>query len=918
MTGTSFKYRAFISYSHADSAWARWLHRALEHYRVPRRLAGAEGVRRLGLCFRDEVELAAAAELGPEIAEALGASDVLIVVCSPRAAKSPWVDKEITQFKRVARPSGPKAEHRVFALIVDGEPHGAGETECFPPALKLKADGSAAEPLAVDVRKFGRDDALLRLVGGILDVGYDDLKQREARKRRAEWLRAQTLFATGLVLAAAALAGGYFAASNYVDASEQKAALFAAAADQLTAANDHLPAAFLALHGDPAAEAGSLEGLFRPDGYAARDALVRAYTHRRLVGYFGDAAVSALAASPERGGIVVLGHTDGSVSVWSVDGERVKALAPAGTAEVTAIGLSADQRVVAAGDRDGRMRVWEVASGREMAAFVAAPNVVTRVAVSPDGRQVATMETGQNSSDVKLWAAEGGAAQRTLAGEGGYMQAIMYTPDGRQLRAATGGKQIRVWDPETGDEGEPALTFGETITAFTLADHGDAIVAGGEFGTVYARRLVDPEGLSARPYGYSLESVDVSLLDNSVLSTDSTGTARIHNNTLEDQRVVLIGEIGSAHFIDGGRQVLTMTGSNRVQLWNAYRGKRLWDAEALSQEEVAVSADGSVFAALGDGHVRAWSTKTGKLLHNMPYAEEGADLRVSADGSEVMAFSASGAVSRWRMGVAVEETAPVADFKGKVVPDGAGTTVLTGFGGGDVMQWSVAEGRMIATYPSEGRRAAGGVFAAKAPVVLIGYGDGTNVLWSTETKTKLSTFAANLFSEGVTLSMSLAISPDGKLVAAGLVDRTIWVFDTATGEQIATLTGHVDHVPSVAFSSDSNLLVSASGDGTAKLWDPRGASPLETFEPLDRDLLDIAFMPDGRRILAGSANATTLWEVDPIVFASAKTQVDMACAKLKALGFTEFETDTLETIPIIGKLGRNVCLAPSRWGVAAD
>jgi len=88
----SFTYRAFISYSHVDHKWAVWLHRALERYRVPRRLAGTDGLRRLGKMFRDEEELAAAAELGPKIEQALKSSDVLIVICSPNSARSKWVN----------------------------------------------------------------------------------------------------------------------------------------------------------------------------------------------------------------------------------------------------------------------------------------------------------------------------------------------------------------------------------------------------------------------------------------------------------------------------------------------------------------------------------------------------------------------------------------------------------------------------------------------------------------------------------------------------------------------------------------------------------------------------------------------------------------------------------------------------------
>src|SRR4051794_25636569 len=84
---TTRRYAAFFSYSHADEAFAKWLHKKIECYRVPPMLLndGCKIPQRLGKVFRDRVELSAATDLGAAIAEALDASDTLIVLCSPRA-----------------------------------------------------------------------------------------------------------------------------------------------------------------------------------------------------------------------------------------------------------------------------------------------------------------------------------------------------------------------------------------------------------------------------------------------------------------------------------------------------------------------------------------------------------------------------------------------------------------------------------------------------------------------------------------------------------------------------------------------------------------------------------------------------------------------------------------------------------------
>lgn len=183
-------YRAFISYSHADSRWARWVHQRVENYRLPSRLRGTNGEfgllpDRFGPIFRDREDLSSAGELGPKIQLALADSEALIVLCSPESARSPWVDNEILRFKRLGR------GNRIFALILSGEPNSGDERECFPQALRfeLDADGELstkpAEPVAADVRanKDGKSLARLKLLSGMLGLPLDTLRQREAARQ---------------------------------------------------------------------------------------------------------------------------------------------------------------------------------------------------------------------------------------------------------------------------------------------------------------------------------------------------------------------------------------------------------------------------------------------------------------------------------------------------------------------------------------------------------------------------------------------------------------------------------------------------------------------------------------------------------------------------------------------------------------
>jgi tetratricopeptide (TPR) repeat protein len=174
-SGASGGYVAFISYSHKDAGAGRWLHRKLEGYRLPRRLAGTKGEdgevpARLTPIFRDRDELPAAGDLSERVRAALAVSRNLIVICSPHSAASPWVAKEIVTFREL-HPDRP-----IFTAIIEGEPE-----QCFSPAL---LEGGT-EPLAADLRKEGDGQrlGLLKLVAGMAGVGLDALVQRDAARR---------------------------------------------------------------------------------------------------------------------------------------------------------------------------------------------------------------------------------------------------------------------------------------------------------------------------------------------------------------------------------------------------------------------------------------------------------------------------------------------------------------------------------------------------------------------------------------------------------------------------------------------------------------------------------------------------------------------------------------------------------------
>ena len=204
-------YDGFICYATSDRKEAQRLVRGLIRYRIPSGLgpknttsdAFKSGRSRLSI-FLPEKDPVPRAE---EISQNLRESAFLVVLCSPASAKDPEVDRQVRAFKRLDRPLN------ILTLILDGEPNAADgkkgfdpDQECFPEALKYEVTAAGeidrarrVEPVAADARpnKDGRQAARLKIIAGLLGVGFDDLYQREERRQSR---RVRVVVAGSLVL----------------------------------------------------------------------------------------------------------------------------------------------------------------------------------------------------------------------------------------------------------------------------------------------------------------------------------------------------------------------------------------------------------------------------------------------------------------------------------------------------------------------------------------------------------------------------------------------------------------------------------------------------------------------------------------------------------------------------------------------
>ena len=190
-----YRYYAFISYKREEEQWAKWLQHKLEHYKLPTNLNGRSDLpKEVRPVFKDTSELIPG-NLPEQIREALELSKYLIVLCSPNAAKSEWVNKEVEVFMSMGR------TNNIIPFIIDGIPFSSNhDEECFPKAiLSLPPD---QELLGANINEMGRDAAAVKTVARMFGIRFDELwhrHEREQKRRRNIIISAVAAFVLAVI-----------------------------------------------------------------------------------------------------------------------------------------------------------------------------------------------------------------------------------------------------------------------------------------------------------------------------------------------------------------------------------------------------------------------------------------------------------------------------------------------------------------------------------------------------------------------------------------------------------------------------------------------------------------------------------------------------------------------------------------------
>ena len=518
------EYFAFISYKSEDVEWATWLQHELEHYHLPASFNGRTDVpKELRPVFRDIDELSAG-NLPDQIRQALENSQNLIVICSPKAAESPWVNQEVETFISIGKTD------RIFPFIVEGN----SPSEFFPPALRNLPKNK--ERLGGDVSKKGRDAAFVKVVAGMLGVGFDSLwnryekekaeEERKIREQRDKLLIMQSRFLaekanalvdegdsyTARLLAIKALPedmenprrpytaeaeAALINASQYENAilrghyMKVNSAIFSSDGKRIVSASgDNTLRIWNAKTGQQIGEplkgheSGVCYAAFSPDGKyivsASWDETVRLWNANTgqqicepLKGHHGR--VSSANFSHD-GKLIVSASGDRTIRIWDVNtGKQISKALEGHVDSVEFASFSPDNRHIVSASRDNTIRIWDVRTGREMKILKGHQGPVNSALFSADGKLIVSA-----SSDftIRIWDAKTGREIQKMDDHDWFVRTAVFSPNGRLIVSSSDDETIRLWDVSTGQQiGDPFKGHGRGVCSAVFSPDGKTVVS---------------------------------------------------------------------------------------------------------------------------------------------------------------------------------------------------------------------------------------------------------------------------------------------------------------------------------------------------------------------------------------------------------------------------------------------------------
>jgi WD40 repeat protein/tRNA A-37 threonylcarbamoyl transferase component Bud32 len=586
-------------------------------------------------------------------------------------------------------------------------------------------------------------------------------------------------------------------------------------------------------------------------------------------------AIRAMAFDPT-GTLVAAAGDDGALHVWTVDGKpRFAKGAHAGPVEDVV--FSPDGTTLATAGDDHVARIWDATSGAKLAEVTDChDDAVLSVRYSPDGSRIATASRDATACIVEI---SSGIVQK-IRGHSKRVNSVRWSSDGLLVATASDDGTARIWSAARGKPVIKPLHAEQDAPMYVAEITSDrrVLTAGGDhLARVWQLPALDPAELldndSTHPRPEQPDPPDATLVRTlrghadkivaAVWSTDETRVATAGHDRraivwdpVDGQRVASFEHadvVGDLAFAVGNKRLVTASRDGTARIWDIDRASaQHWSVRIESEIHAIATSGDSLAIGTADARVRLWRSGHGlegtvlpdgheSRVLAMDFTPEGGRLVTGGDDPDLFVWDvATGKhVATLHAGAAVRAIAVSPDGR-SVAAAVDGTAMVWPTQGGEPRRLD-AGGRRIDTvaFSSTGLLAGGGA-------------DLRLVLWDPRIGIAPR---ATLDQPGPVTA--LAFSRDGRTLAvAGQGDARIY---PVTGAQLGTplpIEGPVGSVRAIAFSRGGGLVITASDEGIAKIWDARKGKLLGMRDPHGSGLSALAISADGGRMWIASQDGT--------------------------------------------------------------
>ena len=575
---------------------------------------------------------------------------------------------------------------------------------------------------------------------------------------------------------------------------------------------------------------------------------------------------------------VISSQFGGSITMWSLESGRAVRRFSGHTRAVMELAISPDGKRLLSGGHDGLVRLWDVETGEPIHSFQ--ESYCNAVALTSDGRLAAHGGTG---SGLHIWETETGETLHEIGRGAAAVSAAAFSPDGTVLVTGDGYGLIQVWDVRTGKEIHHLDAHTSYVTSLAFVPGGRFFVSGSYDKTM---RLFD-----------LVQGMEIAHVKSATLCVS-------HLAISPDGRTLASGGGKRVQKVDGQWQPVK-DGDYDIRLWRLPESVQRQDSEVplITTAErlftgpdsngfsIAVSKDGSqaLVGHYGKG-VSLWDVSSGRRIRQFTGTQKAVhSVHFWPDGKHAVAASEDGTIRLWEL----ESGREVRRFEGHagridcLALSRDGSLLLSGSAdyGQDrdhsVRLWDAASGQELRKFGEAARYIRDLVFSSDASRA---YGAGVGltsvVEWDVNTGAPV-----HRFEDCPTAPISLAVSPDGKLLATGHFARRreknrwndpdhaiVRLWDLESRKIVRELRGHAGPVGDVAFTRDGQFLLSLatgehdagsnfieSSDQTVRLWEVETGREVARYELQER-VIQLAVLPDGKSFLT-VGDSIRLWRL---------------------------------------------------------